>query len=187
MKTAMPALLVLSCSALWAQTAPPVLSFEVASIRASAPDQREASMHTDPGFFSVHNVTLRSCIEWAYEIKPRQLMGPAWLADERFDITAHAEDRTAGDDKLRLMLQGLLADRFGLKVHHDRKEQQIYALTIAKGGPKFHETGTRDGSSFLESTTDGPSKFSEDKTGAMEIGFRLTRSPIRFRNYWIAS
>jgi uncharacterized protein (TIGR03435 family) len=164
MKLVTRGLLALICSALWAQTP---LRFEVASIHTSAPDQREASMHTDPGVFSVHNVALRTCIEWAYGIKPRQLTGPVWLADERFDIIAHAEDRAADDDRLRLMLQTLLADRFGLKVHHERKEQQVYGLTVAKGGPKFHETGTKDGSQFLESATDGSSSFAEDKTGAM--------------------
>src|ERR1700679_2398108 len=112
MKTAMAVAITLACSALRAQTTPPRLSFEVASIHPGEPDQREASMHTDPGVFSVHNVTLRSCVEWAYGIKPRQLTGPGWLADERFDIVAHAEDRTADDDQLRLMVQALLADRF---------------------------------------------------------------------------
>jgi uncharacterized protein (TIGR03435 family) len=43
------------------------------------------------------------------------------------------------DQALR-MLQTLLADRFNLTVHRETREQPIYALVIAKGGPKLHES-----------------------------------------------
>jgi uncharacterized protein (TIGR03435 family) len=112
-------------------------------------------------------MTLRFCIEWAYDIRPLQITGPAWLSDARFDINARAADHNADDDQLRLMVRAMLADRFGLKVHHEKKEQQTFALTVAKNGPKFHPTGTKDGSRFTESATDGATGFSEDKTGAM--------------------
>jgi uncharacterized protein (TIGR03435 family) len=35
------------------------------------------------------------------------------------------------------MLQKLLADRFKLAFHHDKKELPVYALVVAKGGPKL--------------------------------------------------
>jgi uncharacterized protein (TIGR03435 family) len=35
------------------------------------------------------------------------------------------------------MLQALLADRFKLKIHHETKEQAVYALVVAKGGFKM--------------------------------------------------
>lgn len=162
MKSSLPILLALVCSTTWGQQ-----TFEVASIHVSDPGLTSANFHTDPGVFSIHNITLRNCIEWAYGIKPLQLIGPGWINDARFDILARAEDHNADDDRLRLMVQTLLADRFGMKVHHEQKEQQIYSLTVAKNGPKFHATGTKDGSKFLESTTEGPSNFSEDKTGAL--------------------
>jgi uncharacterized protein (TIGR03435 family) len=108
----------------------------------------------------VHNISLRRCIEWAYEVSPNQLIGPAWPDDVRFGIM------TANDDQLHLMLKTLPADRFGLK------EEQMYALTAAKGGPKFHESGgaARDTSRFVESGATGPSRFEEDKTGAFARG-----------------
>jgi uncharacterized protein (TIGR03435 family) len=37
------------------------------------------------------------------------------------------------------MLQTLLADRFKLVVHRETKEMPVYALMVAKNGPKFHE------------------------------------------------
>ena len=41
------------------------------------------------------------------------------------------------------MLQSLLADRFKLTLHHDTKELPIYALVVAKNGPKFHESAVK--------------------------------------------
>jgi uncharacterized protein (TIGR03435 family) len=161
MKIRTPLLMALACAALHGQ------SFEVASIHPSEPGQPMAGFHTTPGNLTVRNNTLRTCIEWAWDIRPLQLVGPGWLSDERIDITAHAEDATADDDKLRLMLRTLLAERFGLQSHREQKEQQVWALTLAKNGPKFHSTGTKDASKFLESPNDGPSSFTEDKTGAM--------------------
>ncbi len=159
-------LLTMACTVLRAQ-APAALSFEVASIHASEPGLVRSSIGTDPGKFDMRNVSLRRSIEWAYELNPNQLMGPAWLDDVRFDITARAEDHSADDDQLHLMLQRLLADRFGLRVHRERKEEQVYSLTVAPNGLKLHVAGTRDGSTFVESPGEGPNSFSEDKTGAM--------------------
>ena len=42
---------------------------------------------------------------------------------------------------MRLMLQSLLSDRFKLSVHWENKEEQVYELVIAKGGPKLKEAG----------------------------------------------
>jgi uncharacterized protein (TIGR03435 family) len=156
-----PALLAFVCSAACAQ------SFEVASIHASEPGLRTGNIHTDPGVFTIHNMTLHFCIEWAYGVRPLQITGPAWLGEVRFDINAKAADHNADDDQLRLMVRAMLADRFGLQVHHEQKEQQIFALSVAKNGPKFHPKGTKDASRFTESATDGATGFSEDKTGAM--------------------
>lgn len=156
-----PALLAFAWSAGCAQ------SFEVASIHASEPGLPTGNFHTGSGTFSFHNMTLRSCIEWAYGLRPLQIAGPAWLNEARFDINAKAADRNADDDQLRLMVRAMLADRFGFRAHHEEKEQQVFELTIAKNGPKFHAAGIKDASRFNESADDGASGFSEDKTGAL--------------------
>ena len=82
------------------------------------------NVHVDGGTFSIHNMTLHFCIEWAYGVSPLQVDGPAWLNDLRFDINAKAADHNADDDQLRRMARTMLADRFGLKVHHDRKSSR---------------------------------------------------------------
>ncbi len=141
--------------------------FEAASVHISQPGQPSAEFHTRPGYLMVRNYPLHACIEWAYNLRPLQIEGPAWLSDERIDIDARSENHHADDDELRPMLQALLADRFGLKAHESKKEQLVYLLTLGKEGPKFHPQGTSDGSSFNPSPGNGPSGFSDDRTGAM--------------------
>ena len=60
---------------------------------------------------------------------------------DRFDIVANApgEGTPTGDD-VRRMLQTLLADRFQLKLHRETKERPVYALVVAKNGPKLKES-----------------------------------------------
>jgi uncharacterized protein (TIGR03435 family) len=42
------------------------------------------------------------------------------------------------------MLQALLAERFGLKIRRENRELPVYALTVAKGGPRFKEVPPDD-------------------------------------------
>jgi len=121
-------------------------AFEAASVRSSPNagnglnDEREL-IRTSPGSLTIRGASLHVCIEWAYDMPPSQVEGPAWLKDVGFDIVAKAST-PADDSQLRLMLRTLLAERFGLKAHIERKEVQVYELTLAKGGPKFQESAT---------------------------------------------
>jgi uncharacterized protein (TIGR03435 family) len=70
----------------------------------------------------------------------------AWIRDDRFEIQATTPAGTPDytqvqflngqATQIQLMLQSLLADRFQLKLHHEKKELPIYALTVIKNGPK---------------------------------------------------
>jgi uncharacterized protein (TIGR03435 family) len=63
--------------------------------------------------------------------------GPAWINSERYTIEATAEG-TPGQAMLNgPMLQGLLEERFKLKIRRERREVPVYALTVAKGGPRL--------------------------------------------------
>ena len=62
--------------------------------------------------------------------------GPAWLQWDRFDIVAKAPPDTSRQN-LRLMLQALLADRFGLVVRNDMKPLPAFALIAGGGKPKL--------------------------------------------------
>jgi uncharacterized protein (TIGR03435 family) len=140
MKTFAPVLFFsASCICVAQQPAP---SFEVASVRPSTTARtNDAHVDTSPGTLTIRGVSLQFLVEWAWDMPHFQVSGPAWLRDSGFDVVAKSAS-PVNDDQLRLMLRTLLAERFGMKVHTEKKEMQVYVLTVAKGGPKFHESST---------------------------------------------
>jgi uncharacterized protein (TIGR03435 family) len=92
-----------------------------------------------PGRVLGRNVTARQIVLEAYRLKSYQLSGgPRWLDSDRFDLEAKAET-PANDNELRQMLQTLLSERLKLVVHRDAKDMAVYALVVAKNGPKLRE------------------------------------------------
>jgi len=110
-----------------------------------------------PNRFAATNVTVYTLSTWAYglgecvNVSSFALLsgGPAWVRSDAFNIQAVMPEGTPsytfeqlrrGDaPKLALMLQALLADRFKLALHTETREIPVYALTVAKGGPKLHQ------------------------------------------------
>jgi uncharacterized protein (TIGR03435 family) len=134
--------------------APDAPAFEVVSIRENRSGEAGQSMRRQPGGrITTSNIPLRMLILSAYGLQPQQLVGgPDWIDSARYDIIAQAsgelpvsEPGTVGP--LQLMMQRMLADRFQLAVHTERRELPIYALTLARSdrrlGPKIR-TATTD-------------------------------------------
>src|SRR5258708_29170163 len=113
--------------------------FEVASIRASNPDiglieNRTSNPNTDPGRnLSFANISLRDLTMLAYGVGAPQISEPDWMRTTRFDIVAKVPAEAAME-QIPLMLRDLLAQRFKLALHRERKSIQIFALEVAKGG-----------------------------------------------------
>jgi uncharacterized protein (TIGR03435 family) len=147
--------LFISCAA-FAQTTGATPSFEVASIKPAAPPSatmgpgggnrmvfRTGSSggpgSSDPGQINYFSMSMKSLLVSAYGVKSYQISGPSWLDTERFDIVAKIPKGATKDD-LKLMLQNLLAERFKLTLHHEKKDLPMYALVVGKGGPKMKES-----------------------------------------------
>jgi len=75
----------------------------------------------------------------AYGIKGFQLAAPDWMEDSQFNVSAKVPVG-ATMEQFRFMMQNMLAERFKLAVHFEKKEMQRYDLVIAKGGPKLKES-----------------------------------------------
>lgn len=111
---------------------------EAASVKPSRQNPGNGSGFTT-GHGRIHgeNVTLRRCIIGAWSVGPNQIIGgPDWLDTDRFEIEAKA-DQPVGDSALMTLLQGILASRFSLALHHESRQQQVYLLEVAKIGPKL--------------------------------------------------
>ena len=62
--------------------------------------------------------------------------GPGWIDKDRYELEGKAAGQVSLTER-RLMLKTLLAHRFGLKVHTDSKEVNVYAMTVARSDGKL--------------------------------------------------
>ena len=118
--------------------------FEVASIRLANPSEPRGGrfgpppINTTPGLLTARSATLQQLVQSAYELEDYQVSGgPPWIDTARFDVEARAQGH-ADRAELLLMLRGLPTARFGLVFHREKKPMAVYALTVAKSGPRFH-------------------------------------------------
>ncbi len=114
--------------------------FEVASIRPFDPTVpgQTAGLHFDGALLRGAGLSLRDYLATAYRFKAILISGPDWTLTDRYNISATLPE---GGSRAQVpeMLQALLADRFHVKLHKDKKELPIYALVLAKGPLKLKE------------------------------------------------
>lgn len=118
------------------------ITFEVASVRPNK-DGRWGGGPTADGY--EQNNTLIVYIAQAYGLASQRIKGlPDWcMGDDEFEIHAKVADADipewskSNKTQLQGALQALLADRFQLKGHFETRDAPVYALVVAKGGPKF--------------------------------------------------
>jgi uncharacterized protein (TIGR03435 family) len=127
--------------------------FEVATIKPSNP--------ATPGFsilvgrrgapansLTTTNTTLNDLIKFAYGLHPRQIVGgPGWSESDKFDVMGKPDlDGIPNVEQLKMMMQKLLAERFQLTFHHEKKDLSVYAITVVKAGIKMtKEEGNPNG------------------------------------------
>jgi uncharacterized protein (TIGR03435 family) len=143
--------ILLACTGLRAQTPPASPEFEVASVKPTANDGRLSQITREfagndrrpgeipmagPDRVRLQNWSLLDLIAAAYSVRAAQVSGPAWLSDQVFDVEAKVPDDTPKDE-LNAMLQSLLEERFGLKVHRGTATGKGFTLTVGKDGPKL--------------------------------------------------
>ena len=117
-------------------------AFEVATIKPSRPETPGNSIIVGRGgsnLLTTTNTPLNQLIIMAYGLHPRQLTGlPSWAEDDKYDISAKPNsDGVPNVEQLKEMIRDLLADRFGLKMHKEKRELAVYAITVGKNGPKL--------------------------------------------------
>jgi bla regulator protein BlaR1 len=155
----------LSAVGLCGQSATKPLTFEVASIKPSGADFHQVMIQIQPGGgFRTTGSTLKMLLTQAYDVREFQISGgPGWINTERYDITAKSERSSGADnvpedpfkmneDQLKTLqeqtrerIRSLLAERFQLTIHRETKDQSVYALVVAKGGPKLQQSEVKEG------------------------------------------
>ena len=130
-------------------------TFEVASIRRCTEDlgplARGGGGSFSPGNLTLNCQTVSGLIQMAYLVYPNGTRlndpgvvvntpvegGPGWIHSERYTIRAKAADDTSEGTMRGPMFRALLEDRFKLRIRREVREADVYALTVARGGPRL--------------------------------------------------
>jgi uncharacterized protein (TIGR03435 family) len=135
---------------LFSQTPPPKPSFDVISIKPAAPlgnGPIRIGGGTQGDRFTMNSANLRMLLQMAYQQAGNTPLGgqltiiggPGWMDSDRYDVQAKADcsGGTIPRERVQLMVQSLLEDRFQLKAHKETRELPIYTMVVAKDGPKI--------------------------------------------------
>lgn len=147
-KAGLAAIIYAACEA---QTARARAEFEVADIQPSKPGTRQDFKVQPGGRIDAKAITLRDLIAFAWDVEDEMVLdAPSGIATDGFDLIAkppHSalekdpkNEWDANIDKLKPMVQTMLIDRFGLKMHMGQKETAVYAITVGKHGHKLKES-----------------------------------------------
>lgn len=121
--------------------------FEVASIRPAGEHGDSTYIKADQGGMRTSGTSLLELIRYAYRAQFYQITAATgWIRDARFDISAKHDQGEEGDvppedparqarkdERIRVRLRHLLAERFQLKLREEMKDLPIYVLKVDKG------------------------------------------------------
>jgi len=116
--------------------------FEVAAIKHSDPNGRNSGFHMNGRHFDIENQSVANMMLLGFGVSKSQIVGaPSWVDSEKFDVKGVPDvDGEPSVKQMQEMLRQLLRDRFGLKIHREQRELPVYALVVAKSGPKLKKT-----------------------------------------------
>ena len=115
-----------------AQGQTPAPSFDVVSIKRNVSGSQDMVINVPNTAYNVTNVPMRGTILRAYQVK--NLAGaPAWVDDERYDITAKSPGKP-DPNEVSAMLRTMLTERLKLKGHIEPPEMSVFALVVSRPG-----------------------------------------------------
>jgi len=173
---AMPVALAVAQVSADKPAAKPALSFEVASVKPAGPldpqkimsGQQRIGMESDDARVTIYSMTLNDLVMIAFKAKPYQISGPSWLSSgmgaDRFEVRATIPEG-GKKDQVPEMMQTLLVERFGLRFHREKAEQNVYALVVGKNGLKLKDA-VPDEATDVPSAPPNPSVPSINVNGA---------------------
>jgi uncharacterized protein (TIGR03435 family) len=114
-------------------------SWEAATIKPSDPDRQGIGIRMNGRNFSTLNTTLSDLITFTFGLHPHQIINaPGWVETDKFDLAAVPDKPGMPNDvQIKAMMKKLLAERFNLKFHTEKKELSVFLITLGKDGPKL--------------------------------------------------
>ncbi|HEY9138116.1 MAG TPA: TIGR03435 family protein [Terriglobus sp.] len=151
------------------------LAFDIASIRENksgtgpGSDEPNTNVPLGPGNvysptggqLNLRNIEFLQLVSFAWKLTLPQRdafhdMAPPWAREARYDIKARTDKANVTKDELRLMMQSLLQERFGLTVHYEDRTSSVYSLQLLKPdtlGPHFRKHTGPCSTEFAGNTT----------------------------------
>ena len=133
-------------------------SFDVASVKVNNTPKGQPQLRYNPAGVDFSNVPLSWIIGEAYGIPYSRISSPdahnkdVLQSRTTFDVSAKAANEVS-KEQIRIMLQTLLADRFRFLAHYEEKNESVYKMIVAKGGPKLQESKEKGEPSFTMGLT----------------------------------
>lgn len=145
------------------------IAFDVASVKENrSSDYRNAEIQFRPGGrLVVRGIPLMLIITVAYGLplqSDRLTGGPEWIRTAKYDIDAAADKEAiptgaslkVRNENIRLMLQTLLTDRFGLRLRGETKDMPVYAIIVKQSGPKLAKSSIEERDCTNSATSPAP-------------------------------
>ena len=121
------------------------VTYDVSTIKAHDPSDQGVWWKQLPDGLRFANVTVKSLIAHAWDLRTDQIVGePAWADDLRWDLIAKVSEQNLQEmsyAQRNEMLKALLAERLHLKVHMETRPGTVFRLLPAKGGTKLKPLG----------------------------------------------
>ena len=113
--------------------------FDVATIKPSDPNSHTSGIHSMGHHPLFENQRIGDLLAFAYGIHRKQIVDePGWLWTDHYDIDGVLDiEGQPGLKQIQGIIRKLLADRFQLSFHHEKRELSVYALTVSKDGSKL--------------------------------------------------
>ena len=153
-------------------------TFEAASVKRSTGDGTAGGVRAQPNGITATDASLVLLLRVAYNVQDYQIVGPDWLAHDRYDIVARAAVPATGQQVLQQMLQSLLAERFKLVVRREQQARPAYALIVSEAGSRLRQSQETSGNG---STTSDLGRLSFTATPTPALARRLSqllREPV---------
>jgi len=119
------------------------ISFDVISVKPNHSGEKPGNIHPLPNGIRMENIPLNLMVRQAYGLAYNRLIvgGPQWMGTESFDVDARLTgsdlerlDKIPSDQRTRVMLQLILADRFKLAVHRETQQLADTILFLQRRG-----------------------------------------------------
>jgi len=116
--------------------------WEAVTIKPSDPSDPVSHINIRGRNVMIESQSVEAMMRFAYGVQHSQIVGaPEWMKTERWDVAGVPDGQGKPNlPQFQSMMRKLLAERFGLTLHREKRSMPVFALTLAKGGPKLQKS-----------------------------------------------